>query len=335
MALEIKSEYLELTSNVFLCGWLLLLCYASPWNCIEVIQKPLMDAWANHMHPMHGKAARGISGVQLQIGRVIFPLDDGRLAELHLPGLGGENSGPGQPSIRKKPSTKYVWSILDAPESEGWNAEYCTEERGPANCVTGTKDEPNDSGITSMVTRRRKASATQQSYLLPGTSDRTNVQQHTFPDDRINTNFRLRVMHGSRSFFLITDGGLTFEYLYAENIWFWLRHDHPTAMKGALGNYNGSLFFVDIYKSLLMRERSSNELTWVNCTAMRKGRQVIAGPPWDGIPGREIKLAVDDALFFVSKSGRLMQFTVSSLHPTRMPLPIGQLFLRLNLLKWQ
>ncbi|KAL3752153.1 hypothetical protein ACJRO7_012902 [Eucalyptus globulus] len=275
----------------------------------ELVQKPLLDAWANHVHPMHGKAARGISGVQLQIGRVIFPLDDGRLAELHLPGLGGENSGPGQPNIRKKPVTKYVWSILDAPESEGWNAEYCTEERGPANCVMGTKDEPNDSGITSTVTRRRKASTTQQSYLLPGTSDRINVQQHTFPDDRINSNFRLRVMHGSRSFFLITNG-LTFEYLYAENIWFWLRHDHPTAMKGALGNYNGSLFLVDIYKSLLMRERSSNELTWVNCTAMRRGRQVIAGPPWDGIPGREIRLAVDDALFFVSKSGRLMQFTV-------------------------
>ncbi|XP_030521210.1 uncharacterized protein LOC115734518 isoform X1 [Rhodamnia argentea] len=276
----------------------------------EVVQKPPMDVWANHMHPMHGKAARGISGVQLQIGRVIFALDDGRLAELHLPGLGGENSGPGQPNIRKKPSSKYVWSVFDAPESEGWNAEYCTEERGPANCVTGTKDEPNDSGTTSMVTRRRKASATQESYLLPGTSEGTNVQQHTFPDDRMNANFRLRVMHGSRSFFLITDGGLTFEYLYADNIWFWLQHDHPTAMKVVLGNYNGSLFLADIYKSLLMRERSSNELTWVNCTAMRKGRQVRAGPPWDGIPGRESKLTVDDALFFVSKSGRLMQFTV-------------------------
>lgn len=111
------------------------------------------EAWVNHGHPVHAKAARGIPGLQLQVGRILFLLDDGRLGELHLLGLGGESSGPStaQNSRRKVGTTKYVWSILDVPESEGWNAEYCTEERGPRNCITGIKDESKDSGITSVT----------------------------------------------------------------------------------------------------------------------------------------------------------------------------------------
>ncbi|KAF2312081.1 hypothetical protein GH714_027995 [Hevea brasiliensis] len=251
------------------------------------LENQIPEAWLSHMHPPHAKAAKGITGLQLQIGRIIFTLDDGRLAELHLPGL-------------------------DAPETEGWNAEYCKQERGPTNCITGIKDEPNDSGITRAATRRRKGSQAQQDYLLAGASELINSSEgYNFPDNWINTNFRLRVMHGSRSFFLITDGGLTFEYLNTENIWLWLRHDHSTPMKGALGNYNGSLFFVDIYGSLLIRERSGNDLGWLNCTAMRKGKQVTGGPPWDGIPGKAMKVTAEDALFFVSKNGRLLQFTVA------------------------
>lgn len=277
-------------------------------------ENQIPEAWLSHTHPLHAKAARGIAGLQLQVGRILFPLDDGRLAELHLPGLGGENTGPShQVNVRRKTSVKYVWSILDAPETEGWNAEYCREERGPLNCIAGIKDEPNDSGITRSTTRRRKGSQAQQDYLLPGARrPRKSLEEYNFPDNWTNTNFRLRVMHGGKSFFLITDGGLTFEYLYAENVWLWLKHDHPTLMKGALGNYNGSLFLVDIHGSLLMRERSGNELAWVNCTTMRKVGQVIGGPPWDEIPGKAAKVTAEDALFFVSKNGRLLQFTVSS-----------------------
>ncbi|KAJ9139655.1 hypothetical protein P3X46_030368 [Hevea brasiliensis] len=277
------------------------------------LENQIPEAWLSHMHPPHAKAAKGITGLQLQIGRIIFTLDDGRLAELHLPGLGGETTAPNyQINVRRKVSHKYVWSILDAPETEGWNAEYCKQERGPTNCITGIKDEPNDSGITRAATRRRKGSQAQLDYLLAGASELINSSEgYNFPDNWINTNFRLRVMHGSRSFFLITDGGLTFEYLNTENIWLWLRHDHSTPMKGALGNYNGSLFFVDIYGSLLIRERSGNDLGWLNCTAMRKGKQVTGGPPWDGIPGKAMKVTAEDALFFVSKNGRLLQFTVA------------------------
>ncbi|OMO54503.1 hypothetical protein COLO4_36457 [Corchorus olitorius] len=278
-------------------------------------ENQISEPWQNHMHPPNAKVARGISGVQFQLGRTLFALDDGRLAELHIPGLGGENSGPTyQLNMRKKSSSKYVWSIFDAPDTEGWNAEYCTEERGPMNCIAGIKDEPNDSGSTRPLTRRRKGNKAQQDYLLPGTSKSRLVktsEEYNFPDNWINTNFRLRVMHGGVAFFLITDSGLTFEYLYTESVWLWLRHDHSTPMRGALGNYNGSLFFVDTYGTVLIRERSSNELTWINCTAMRKGRQVIGGPPWDNMPGKAMKVTAEDALFFVSKSGRLLQFTVA------------------------
>lgn len=287
--------------------------YRIPRHSGTTLENQIPEAWLSHMHPPHAQATKGIAGLQLQVGRMMFALDDGRLAELHLPGLGGENTGPNyQLNVRRKVSAKYVWSILDAPETEGWNAEYCKEERGPTNCITGIKDEPNDSGITRSVTRRRKGSQAQQDYLVAGASELIQSSgEYSFPENWINSNFRLRVMHGSRSFFLITDGGLAFEYLNTENVWLWLRHDHPTPMKGALGNYNGSLFLVDIYGSVLIRERSGNELAWLNCTAMRKGKQVSGGPPWDGIPGKAMKVTAEDALFFVSKNGRLLQFTVA------------------------
>ncbi|XP_002513522.3 uncharacterized protein LOC8274321 [Ricinus communis] len=276
------------------------------------LDNQVSEPWLSHTHPPNAKAAKGIAGLQLQVGRIIFALDDGRLAELHLPGLGGDNIGPNyQINIRRKASVKYLWSMLDAPETEGWNAEYCKEERGPTNCIIGIKYEPNDSGISRSVTRRRKGSQAQQNYLVAGASESISTEEYSFPENWINTNFRLRVMHESRSFFLITDGGLAFEYLNTENVWLWLRHDHSTPMKGALGNYNGSLFLVDIHGNLLVRERSGNDLAWLNCTAMRKGKQVTGGPPWEGIPGKAKKVTAEDALFFVSKTGRLLQFIVA------------------------
>lgn len=285
---------------------------------VIALENQIQDSWVSHMHPPHAKAARGVSGLQFHFGRILFPLADGRLAELHLQGQGGENSGPThQVNVRRKASTKYTWSIIDTPETEGWNAEYCTEERGPTNCIIGTKDESNGVGMTRSMTRRRKGSQA-QAYLSPGASGSGPRSMEEYnPDKWINTYFRLRVMHWGRSFFLITDDGLTFEYLYTENVWLWLRHDHTTAIKGALGNYNGSLYVVDTYGSLLIRERSSNELTWINCTALKKGRQVVGGPPWDGMPGTAMRVTAEDALFFVTKTGRLLQFTVSNKNHTK------------------
>jgi len=270
--------------------------------------------WVNHTHPHHAKVARGIRGVQIQIGRIIFPLDDGRLGELHLPGIGGEASGPTQQiSLRRKSSTRYEWSILDVPETEGWNAEYCTEERGPLNCIAGMKevlsdDEPNDLSIT-LSARRRKPRDHHHYISLPN-YENSAAESNNFLTKTINSNFRMRVMHPDRSFFFITDNGLTFEYLYSENVWLWLRHEQSTTMKGAVGSYNGSLFLVDTHGSLLIRERSGNELLWINCTAMKKGRQVASGPPWDDIPGKARRVTPEDTLYFVNRKGRLLQFTV-------------------------
>nr|DAD42483.1 TPA_asm: hypothetical protein HUJ06_000713 [Nelumbo nucifera] len=122
---------------------------------------------------------------------------------------------------------------------------------------------------------------------------------------------RTTYIQEGKSFFLITDTGLTYENLYTNNVWLWLRHEHSTIMKGTVGSYNGSLFLIDIHGNLLMRERSSNKLAWINCTAMRKGRQVIGGPPWDRLPGRTLKVTAEDSLFFVSRNGRLVQFMVA------------------------
>ncbi|URE04674.1 hypothetical protein MUK42_19652 [Musa troglodytarum] len=271
--------------------------------------------WINHLHPQNAKVAKGIQGIEIQSGRLIFPLDDGRLGELHLPGFGGEESGPTQPSnLRRKTSNRYEWSILDAPETEGWNAEYCTEERGPSNCMAGTKDvisyyEPSDLSITAPA-RRRKAEE-HQHYIPLSNRETGKSESYNFLTSSISSNFRIRVMHADRSFFLITDNGLTYEYLYTDNVWVWLRHEHSTAIRGALGSYNGSLFLVDVNGNLLIRERIGNELLWINCTAMKKGRQVVSGPPWDGVMGKARRATTEDALFFVNKKGRLLQFTVA------------------------
>jgi hypothetical protein len=121
-------------------------------------------------------------------------------------------------------------------------------------------------------------------------------------------------MHADRSLFLITDNGFTLEYLNTNGVWLWLRHEHATAMKGILGSYNGSLYLVDLHGNLHIRERNGDDLSWINCTAMRKGRQVASGPPWDGIPGLSRRVTTDDVLFFVNKRGRLLQFTVEVKH---------------------
>lgn len=265
---------------------------------------------------MNARAARGIAGLQFQVGRILFALDDGRLGELHLAGLGGENSGPTHHTTsRRKPTARYTWSILDAPESEGWNAEYCTEHRGPTNCIAGTKDDISDQGTRRSATRRTKGSQPQQNYLIPSPSESTSEKSSDsfdhLAENWTKNNNRLRLMHEGRSFFLITVDGLTFEYLYTGDVWLWLRHESPTQIKGAVGNYNGSLYLVDIHGSLLIRERSSQELAWTNCTAFRSGKKVIGGAPWDKFLGQSMKVTTEDALFFVSKTGRLLQFTVS------------------------
>ncbi|XP_057456758.1 uncharacterized protein LOC130747755 isoform X2 [Lotus japonicus] len=271
-------------------------------------------AWGSHQHPLHAKAARGKPGLPLQVGRILFALDDGRLAELHLVGLGGESSGPVPPqNFRRKASMKYVWSILDAPESEGWNAEYCTEERGPRNCMTGIKDESKDSGMSS-VTGRRKQSQEHHYYLSLGKGSEliNSAEENNLPDDWISCNFRLRLMYEGKSFFLVTSDGLIFEHVCIESVWVWLKHDSSTTMNGVVGSYNGSLFMVDTFGSVLLREWSGHDIAWRNCTAMRKGRNVVGGQPWDRLPGtaRRVTSTTDDSLFFVSKSGRLLQFMV-------------------------
>lgn len=272
----------------------------------------MKETWINHAHPLNTIAARGVAGLELQPGRVIFALDDGRLAELHVPGIGGENSGPAlQANLRRKATTKYVWTVLESPETEGWNGEYCSEERGPTNCIVGIKDDQTTT-TRSVKTRRKKKAVQQQDYLIPKIQSSLD-NEYSYADDWLESNYRMRAMQGGRSFFLVSEGGFVLEHLYTENAWIWLSHEHPTAIiTASVGNYNASLYVIDEHGSLLMRERSSNnKLSWVNCTALRRGKQVIAGSPWGGIPGRAARVTVEDSLFFVGKNGRLLRFIVS------------------------
>ncbi|KAJ4787289.1 hypothetical protein LUZ62_038535 [Rhynchospora pubera] len=276
-------------------------------------QSNIEGTWINHMHPKDAKVAQSIVGVQLQAGRTMFPLDDGRLAELHLSGIGGDEAAPAliQNPItirRKHVQNMYEWSILDVPETEGWNAEYCTEEHGPDNCIVGVKNDlVNPTGFG-----RRSTEEKQSDYIYTLSKDVGSSQDsYNVLSRSIELNFRMRVMHAERSLFLITESGMTFEYLFSDGVWLWLRHEYVASMKGALGSYNGSLYLVDVHGNLLIRERSGEELSWINCTGMKKGKQVASGSPWDGIPGKSRRVTIEDALFFVNKRGRLLQFTVA------------------------
>ncbi|KAF5196380.1 Large neutral amino acids transporter small subunit like [Thalictrum thalictroides] len=92
----------------------------------------------------------------------------------------------------------------------------------------------------------------------------------------------------------------------------WVNNAHPLHAKVARGIPGLQLQLGRILFSRSKRwERNENELTWINGTALRKGRQVVGGPPWDRIPGKVRKVTAEDALFFVSKNGRLVQFTVA------------------------
>eukprot|EP01018_Ginkgo_biloba_P038076 Gb_40924 [translate_table: standard] len=265
------------------------------------------------------RVARSIPGVLLQTGRILFALDDGRLGELHLSGIGGEGAGPSLHNvIRRKALANYEWSTLDAPESEGGNAGYCTENLGPMNCVEGVKDtsgqlETTDSGVLSTIRRKKgralQSNPTVQKMHRHGLQAETNSLHASI--NNIDTLFRIRAMQPDRSFFMVTDNGLTFEHLYSENMWLWLKHDHSSPIHGILGVYNGSLFVVDISGYLFVRERHNNGLVWVNCSAMEGGRKVVVGPPWDGASNQVQKVTAEDALFFVDRNGNLLQFTVA------------------------
>lgn len=279
----------------------------------------ISEKWINHGQPQDAKVARSIPGVLLQAGRILFALDDGRLGELHLSGIGGEDVGPYLHNmLRKKALASYEWSIIDAPESEGGNAGYCTEAHGPSNCIEGVRDaldqdDATDFGISSKI-RRRKG----RIYQSHSTGHKTQnhalhfeINETFLTINNIGTLFRIRAMQPDRSFFLVTDSGMIFEHLYNENLWLWLKHDHSSPIRGVLGVYNGSLFVVDDYGHLFIRERDSSGLIWVNCSAMEGGRQVALGPPWDAVHGQDRKATKEDALFFVSRSGSLLQFTVA------------------------
>ncbi|KAK9079396.1 hypothetical protein SSX86_001067 [Deinandra increscens subsp. villosa] len=271
--------------------------------------------WVNHAHPPQAKLAKGVAGLQLQAGRLIFPLDDGRLGELHQSRTGGDEVGPNPPVNRRRVSAKYTWSIIDAPESEGWNAEYCTEDRGPLNCISGVKEEINgdENEITRSGSRRRSGNhKAVENYYLVSPGGRSREEPSDFDrETSLGVNFRLRVVNEGRSFVFVTDGGVIYEYLSVETAWFWIKHEHPVNMKGAVGNYNGSLFLINENKDLMIGERSGNEMTWVNGSAMKKGKQVIGGPPWDVAPSKSPRVTPEDSLFFVSKTGGLVQLTVA------------------------
>lgn len=66
------------------------------------LENQIPEAWLFHMHPHLQKLLKELLGYNF------------KLAELYLPGLGGETTGPVHKiNARRKVSVRYVWSIID------------------------------------------------------------------------------------------------------------------------------------------------------------------------------------------------------------------------------
>lgn len=271
-----------------------------------------------------------VQGVSLSSGRLFFSLVDGRIGELHAPGLGGGNVGPislsASPRDRKQGSV-YTWSILEAPETEGGNAEYCTSVRGPANCLEGIKDSQSGwqppVSITEFSQKKRSPSKGRLGRRGVARSDPAKETETTSATQSLLSRaspwkhgteslFQLRTMQTDKSIFFIGRDGAAFERFFSGEAWLWLKHEHTLRLSGIVGMYSGGVFVVDAERNLFLRERIGSVLHWMNCTEINGGRKVTSGPPWDhGLLGEAHAATVEDALFVVDQDGNLMEFLVS------------------------
>ncbi|BBN02887.1 hypothetical protein MPTK1_2g18990 [Marchantia polymorpha subsp. ruderalis] len=294
--------------------------------------------WLDHGHPFQTPIVKAVPGVSLSPGRIFFSLIDGRVGELHVPGLGGGNVGPvvggsSGPSVRdRKQGGSYTWSILEAPETEGGNAEYCTSVRGPANCLEGIKDSQSGwqppvsstdisqrkrSGMKGRTgrrgggvsaTRAEAASVVKDSKSFVGSSSLLRAAPW---NGSVSSQFMLRTMQAEKSIFFVGRDGAAFERFFSGEAWLWLKHEHSLSLSGIVGIYSGGVFVVDAEHNLFLRERIGNVLHWLNCTE-KDGRKVVSGPPWDhGLLGEAHAATVEDALFLVDEAGNLMEFLVA------------------------
>ncbi|CAM6104128.1 unnamed protein product [Calypogeia fissa] len=286
--------------------------------------------WVDHGHPFQTPIVNSVPGVSLSSGRLFFSLVDGRIGELHAPGLGGGNVGPvgsNSPPRDKKQGPVYTWSVLEAPETEGGNAEYCTSFRGPANCLEGIKDSQSgwQPPVSSTEFSQKKKSLSKGRLGRRGVARSDPVKEvdaskgsqsllsRASPwTQSIESLFQLRTMQTDKSIFFIGRDGAAFERFFSGEAWLWLKHEHTLRLSGILGMYSGGVFVVDAERNLFLRERIGNVLHWLNCTEINGGRKVVSGPPWDhGLLGETHAATVEDALFVVDQEGNLMEFLVA------------------------
>jgi hypothetical protein len=302
-------------------------------GCVDLFQaggtRTLSESatWVDHGHPFQTPILNSIPGFALIPGRIFFTLVDGRIGEFHAPGFGGGNVGPSKAPLKdKKQGPVYTWSILEAPESEGGNAEYCTSARGPANCLEGIKESQWgwQPPVSSTESQKKKISSKgRPGRRIVGRADPkesdTSFNSESLPSPAAPWNqstlslFQLRTMHADKSVFFIGRDGAAFERFYNGEVWLWLKHEHTRPFAGILGTYGGGVLVVDSEHNLLLRERIGNVLHWLNCTEMNGGKKVVSGPPWDyGVAESTHAATTEDALFLVDQEGNLMEFLVSS-----------------------
>lgn len=283
----------------------------------------------DHGHPVQTPIVSSVPGVSLSSGRLFFSLVDGRIGEFHAPGFGGGNLGPIASSVPRdrKQGSVYTWSILEAPETEGGNAEYCTSVRGPANCLEGVKDSQSgwQPPVSSIEFSQKKRSSAKGRVGRRGVgradpakesetySNSQSLLSRTAPwKHSIESLFQLRTMQTDKSIFFIGRDGAAFERFFSGEAWLWLKHEHTLRLSSIVGMYSGGVFVVDAERNLFLRERIGNALHWLNCTEINLGRKILSGPPWDhGLLGEAHVPTVEDALFVVDHDGNLMEFLVS------------------------
>ncbi|GBG72662.1 hypothetical protein CBR_g12234 [Chara braunii] len=309
-------------------------------------------AWLKHGSPGDDSVMPDVPGVLLSPWRMFFPLRDGRLGELHLQGTGGMLTGPtyaasqNQPASRR-PTGNYTWTIIEVPETEGGNAEYCSSSAGPANCLEGThqwgergwsnrgggSDQGGSGGSSSPSMRRRgwgskhhESGGSKRAGAGNGGGDENEDVDGDAAVPSVNTRasmaapvmggmagvFKMRLIQHDTSMFLVMDDGVVAERYFNGESWVWINHENSSPIAALTAVYNGSVLGFDKSGCIQLRERHGSNLRWHNVSSEdARMPRITSGAPLDDIPGKPRPVTTDDAIFFVDENGELLELLVA------------------------
>lgn len=302
-------------------GWPGVLVFGENGQAHTLVIRPGVPAEWSTLPPPSTASAHAhlapIRPIELGPNRRLYLADDGRLAE-HSWGI--KDGGDG-------------WVLHDVPELEGGDAECCTPEKGPANCLQGTRLEQSHSSDkgSSGQWRDRHSKDKKGSKAKGGKSrdERATLRPIDVASATVNT-FKLRAMV-HKSLFIVTPDGDVMERYWNGKHWVWLSHHSDQPIAGILAVYNGTVVVLDTAGQVLVRERFGNSLRWLK-VGLAPGAEGGGLPYGNGTVkvtgssatdqccgplGQHAPLPPPRLLFFVGEDGELKELAATGSRPPR------------------